>query len=92
MIVRILGEGQLDVPDSELAGLNELDAKLEAALEGGDEPTFRSALADLLGRVRNVGAPLPDESLVPSDFVLPAPDADLDDVRELITDEGLIPG
>lgn len=92
MIVRILGEGQLDVPESQFDGLNELDDKLGAAVEGGDEATFRAALGALLGRVRQVGTPLPDDSLEPSDLVLPAPDADLEDVRELFGAEGLIPG
>ena len=92
MIVRILGEGQLDVPEAELDGLNELDDKLGAAVESGGEATFRSALGALLGRIRQVGTPLPDDSLEPSDFVLPAPDADLEEVRELFGDQGLVPG
>lgn len=92
MIVRILGEGQLDVPDGQVAGLNDLDGRLEAAVERGDEAGFRSALASLLGKVRQVGTPLPDDALVESDLVLPAADAELADVRELLGDEGLIPG
>ena len=36
MIVRILGEGQLHVDDSAAAELNELDARLEAAVPIGD--------------------------------------------------------
>jgi hypothetical protein len=35
---------------------------------------------------------LPDEEIVPSDLVLPSSDASLDEVRELLGDEGLIPG
>ena len=92
MIVRILGEGQLDVPDGEVSRLNELDNELAAAIDAGDEPRFRSALAALLGRVREVGTALPDDALTPSDLVLPAADTDLEDVRALLSDEGLIPG
>ena len=33
MIVRILGEGQFDVPDDALPDLNELDAAVEAAID-----------------------------------------------------------
>jgi hypothetical protein len=51
-----------------------------------------NALDALLDKVRAVGAPLPDEELVPSDLVLPSSDASLDEVRELLGDEGLIPG
>lgn len=92
MIVRILGEGQLDIPDGEVAGLNALDDTLQKAIEGDDDDAFRTALHALLDRVRAVGKPLPDDALQPSELILPAPDAHVDDVRELLGDEGLIPG
>jgi hypothetical protein len=92
MIVRIMGEGQLSVPDTELDGLNQLDAALGDAVEAGDEPRFRSALAALLGRVRQVGSPLADDALEPSELVLPPAEADLHEVRDLLGEEGLIPG
>ena len=92
MIVRILGEGQLDVPDGELDGLNTLDDALQAAVDGGDEARFAESLTALLTRVREVGKPLPVDEIVPSDLVLPSSDASLAEVRELLGDEGLIPG
>jgi hypothetical protein len=92
MIVRILLEGQYDVPEAELDTLNKLDSEIERAVGTGAEDTFRSALHQLLARVREVGTPLADESLKPSEIVLPAADASIDDVRELLGDEGLVPG
>jgi hypothetical protein len=94
VIVRVLGEGQYEVDDSHADLLNGLDSGLERAVESGDEETFRSALTELLGRVRTLGQPLPDDSLVPSDALLPAEDSSLDDVRAMLaeTSEGLIPG
>ena len=92
MIVRILGEGQRDVPDAELDGLNALDDAVQTAVDGGDEARFAESLTALLTRVREVGTPLPDDELVPSDLVLPSSDASLAEVRELLGDEGLIPG
>ncbi len=92
MIVRILGEGQFDLPEAEMDKLNELDAKVEAAVEADDEPAFEKALADLLDEVRNQGSRLPDDSLEDSDLILPPGDATLEEVRELLTGEGLIPG
>ncbi|HLZ38927.1 MAG TPA: hypothetical protein VKP64_14520 [Mycobacteriales bacterium] len=92
MIVRILGEGQRNVPDSEIDALNQLDDDLQAAVEADDDARFRAALVALLDRVRAVGTPLPDDALEPSDLVLPADDAHVDEVRELLGDEGLIPG
>ena len=43
-------------------------------------------------RVREVGTPVPDDKLVPSDIVIPTVEISLEDVRELVGDEGLIPG
>jgi hypothetical protein len=94
VIVRILGEGQYTLDDVHADVLNSLDAGLEASVESGDEAAFRSGLSDLLTKVRSLGTPLPDDSLEPSDAVLPSSDADVGDVREMLaaTDEGLIPG
>jgi hypothetical protein len=92
MIVRILGEGQLEVGEDQIDGLNALDAEVESAVEAGDEGAFASALAALLDGVRRAGTPLPDDSLEDSDLVLPPSDASLEEVRELLRGDGLIPG
>ena len=92
MIVRILGEGQLQVDDAASDELNALDAALEKALNERDEQAFRPALAALLDRVRALGTPLAEDSLEPSDSILPGADADLDEVRSMLSDEGHIPG
>jgi len=92
MIVRILGEGQLEVPESAVAELNELDAALEAAVNGNDEAAFRQALAALLARLRQVGSPADASDLRPSELIIPQPDATMAEVRKLLTDDGLIPG
>ncbi len=92
MIVRILGEGQLDVPESAAEELNQLDAALEQAVERGDEGAFRSALEALLVRVREVGSPADPDQLKPSELIIPQPDATMDEVRKLLSDDGLIPG
>ena len=52
MIVRILGEGQWDVADEEVTALNELDAAVESAVDGGDRTTFSQSLDALLAAVR----------------------------------------
>ncbi|MFD7326594.1 hypothetical protein ACFV9D_36875 [Streptomyces sp. NPDC059875] len=92
MIVRIMGEGQLTLADSHLAELNKLDDELLAEMESGDGPGFRRTLAQLLDKVRELGEPLPDAALEPSELILPSPDATLEEVREMLSDDGLIPG
>ncbi|WP_329458235.1 PspA-associated protein PspAA [Streptomyces sp. NBC_01497] len=91
MIVRIMGEGQARIAESHLAELDELDDQLLAEVKGGDEAGFRRTLTALLDRVRELGEPLPDDSLQPSDLILPAGEATLEQVRDLLSDEGLIP-
>ncbi|MFI1399032.1 hypothetical protein [Streptomyces sp. NPDC020681] len=92
MIVRIMGEGQVEVADSHLTELNKLDDELLAEMENGDGPGFRTTFHALLEKVRELGEPLPDDALEPSELILPAPDATLEDVRALLRDDGLIPG
>ncbi|GAB2326506.1 hypothetical protein AB0N20_33660 [Streptomyces griseoincarnatus] len=92
MIVRIMGEGQLTLDESRLPELNKLDEELLAEMENGDGPGFRATLQALLGKVHELGEPLPDDSLEPSDLILPSPEATLEEVRGLLTDDGLIPG
>jgi PspAA-like protein len=92
VIVRILGEGQFRVDDAAAAELNQMDADLEAAVERGDEAAFTDALTRLLARVHADGSPLPPDILESSDLILPHEDSSMDEVRKLLTDEGLIPG
>ncbi|WP_407564427.1 PspA-associated protein PspAA [Streptomyces sp. 184] len=92
MIVRIMGEGQVKLDDGHFTELNKLDDELLAEMESGDEAGFRRTLGALLDAVRSMGAPLPDDSLEPSELILPAPDASLEDVRAMLSDDGLIPG
>jgi hypothetical protein len=92
MIVRILGEGQFKVDDADAGELNALDATLEAAVNAGDEQAFHAALEALVSRIRSLGSPLPADQLEPSALILPHAEATMDDVRSLLSGEGLIPG
>ena len=92
MIVRIMGEGQVKLDDSHFTELNKLDDELLAEVESGDEAGFRRTLAALLDAVRRLGTPLADDSLEPSELILPSPDASLEEVQAMLSDDGLIPG
>ncbi|WP_128376130.1 PspA-associated protein PspAA [Streptomyces cavernae] len=92
MIVRVMGEGQVILADSHLTELNKLDDELLAEMENGDGPGFRRTLQALLAKVHELGEPLPDDSLEPSALILPSPEATLEEVREMLSDDGLIPG
>ena len=92
MIVRILGEGQYDVPDEAIDRLNGLDEAVESSVEAGDREAFTGALADLLAGVRDLAVPHEEGSLDISDLILPPADATLEEVRDLLSGDGLVPG
>jgi hypothetical protein len=92
VIVRILGEGQFRIDDAAAAELNRLDTELETAVNHNDESAFTAALDALLAKVRAQCSPLPPDTLEPSDLILPHQGSSMDEVRKLLTDEGLIPG
>ncbi|MCW7945369.1 F0F1 ATP synthase [Streptomyces hygroscopicus] len=92
MIVRIMGEGQVKLDDDHFTELNKLDDELLREMESGDEQGFRRTLNALLDAVRRLGTPLPDDALEPSQLILPSPDATLAEVRDMLNDDGLIPG
>jgi hypothetical protein len=92
MIVRILGEGQWRIEDGRLDALNELDDRVEKAVEAGDEAAFAAALGELLAAVRRSGDEVGLEELIDSDLILPPSDASIAEVRDLLSDDGLIPG
>jgi hypothetical protein len=91
MIVRISGEGQFDLADSESGRLNELEAAVVTAVEAGDEPAFKQALAALLDYVRSAGSAVAEDALEGSDVILPPSDTSLKEAESEFTGEGLIP-
>jgi hypothetical protein len=92
MIIRIMGEGQLKLDNSAVDELNKLDSDLEKAVAANDEAAFGSALQGLLAKARALGVALPPDTIEPSELILPREDATIEEVRELLTDGGLIPG
>ena len=86
MIVRVLGDGQYDLPEGLEAEFERLDNHLIAHVEDGDEEAFRRELAELVALVQQ-GSELPHDDFRPSDAVLPSPQSSLEDVRELLAED-----
>jgi hypothetical protein len=91
VIVRISGEGQFELPDSDAERLNELDNRAVSAVEEGDETGFQELWTQMLELVQTDGKPLDDDELVESDVILPPPDITFDEAQAEFTGEGLIP-
>jgi hypothetical protein len=94
MIIRIQGEGQWELNESQIAELNKLDDQMTDVLHEHEDnaSVFAKTLGQLLGYVRQQGRPLPPEEIHESDLILPPADATIDEVTKSFTEEGLIPG
>ncbi len=91
MIVRISGEGQFELPDTDAERLNDLDNRAVAAAEAGDEAGFDELWGQMLELVEADGSAIPDDELVESDVILPPRDVSFEEARAEFTGEGLIP-
>jgi hypothetical protein len=91
VIVRLMGEGQYRVDDSVRERLDTLDDQAMAALEASDETELDKRLEEMFALVRAEGEPLPDDDLSASDVIIPPSDLTLEETRELISHDGLIP-
>jgi hypothetical protein len=91
VIVRLMGEGQWRVDDALAVRLNELDEDVARAVAGDDEAALWRGLQALADAVRENGERLDDADLSPSDAIIPPEDLSLDEARELLEGEGLIP-
>ncbi len=90
-IVRLMGEGQYRVDDGTLEALNELDGQVSDAVAQGNEDDVRRLLTEMARSVRDKGERLGDADLSPSEAIVPPEDLSLDELRELLTGDGLIP-
>ena len=92
MIVRILTEGQYNLPGAYIDDLNEIDNQIVEVVEQENRQEFERLLKRMLDLVREKGTPLPIDELVESDLVLPEPDITLEEAEEIFAGEGLLPG
>jgi hypothetical protein len=91
MIVRISGEDQYVLADSESERLNELEQAVIATVDGGREEDFAPAYSALLDHVRSNGTRVADDDLSGSDVILPPADLSFTEAGTEFTGEGLIP-
>jgi len=91
MIVRISGEGQYELPDTDAERLNELDNRAVATAERNDEAGFRELWTQMLELVRADGNELSEDELMESDVILPPRDISFAEAQGEFTGEGLIP-
>jgi PspAA-like protein len=91
MIVRISGEDQYRLPDSDSERLNELEQAVVAVVEGGKDDGFTDAFKAVLDFVREHGTPIGNDEIETSDVILPPSDVTFAEAATEFTGEGLIP-
>jgi hypothetical protein len=91
MIVRISGEDQYRLADSDAARLNELENAVVALVESGEEDGFADVYGALLDYVRAQGTRVGDEEIETSEVILPPSDLSFAEAGREFTGEGLIP-
>ena len=91
MIVRISGEGQYRLDDSDAERVDELRRQALAIVDSGNEDGFTDAFTALLDYVRTQGELLGDDELEGSTVILPPADFSFDEAGREFTGEGLIP-
>lgn len=90
MIVRLQGDRQYQITATTIAQIDALDGQLVAAVQARDEVVVHGLLVQIATLIQTEGTPLSSDHLAASDLVLPALDAHLDDVRELLHEDGLM--
>jgi len=90
MIVRIQGEGQWELDQTQVAQLDKIDNEMVEVVDANNTARFAALLAEMLDFVRKNGRKLAPDEIAASELILPPADATLEEVRELFQDEGLI--
>ena len=91
VIVRIVTQGQYELPDDLLGKLNELDNEAVAAVEAGDEARFRELFDQMLEMVRRRQASSPTTSSPSPQVIIPPRDLTFEEAKAEFTGDGLIP-
>jgi hypothetical protein len=91
MIVRISGEDQYRLADSDAVRLNELENEVVAIVESGLEDGFADVYRTLLDYVRAQGTRVGDDEIETSEVILPPSDLTFAEAGREFTGEGLIP-
>ena len=90
MIVRISGTGQFELDDNGVHELDKLDTELTNAYQAGDAEGFKAALARTVAYIRDNGKQVPDDSVLPSEVIVPPDDINIEEAGDYMTDEGLM--
>jgi hypothetical protein len=90
MIIRILGEGQFKLDESQLDRVNKIDNQIVNHVSHNNKDEFAKDLVNLISTIKELGEPLDPAEIVPSDVIVPPTDLSFEEARQVFCDDGLI--
>lgn len=92
MIIRIMGEGQFRFDESHLGDLNTIDNRIVDHVKKGNQDGFCQDLARMISTVKELGKPISDQEVIPSDIIVPPADLSFEEATDIFCNDGLIEG
>ena len=89
MIIRIMGEGQYDVPGSIFDELNVIDNRIVDLVAGENEAEYRMELLNLIETIKSKGKLVEASTIVESDIIVPPDDLSLQEAKDIFTGSGI---
>lgn len=89
MIIRIVGEGQYEVPGSLFDELNAIDNRIVEIISKENEKDFKIELSRLINKIKTSGKMLSDADIKESDVIVPPGDLTLKEAKEIFTGSGI---
>ncbi|WP_321419256.1 hypothetical protein [uncultured Methanomethylovorans sp.] len=89
MIIRIMGQGQYNVPSSLFDELNAIDNRIVGHVTKGDENAYKQDLVALISKIKQNGTVLAAEEIIESDVIVPPEDLTFAEAKGVFTGTGI---
>jgi len=89
MILRIMGEGQYQVPESLCNELNKIDNRIVALVSEGKAEEFRKELAKLISKIKEKGEAIDAKEILKSDITVPPEDLSFEEAKAVFKGSGI---
>jgi hypothetical protein len=83
VIIRIMGEGQYHVPEVLCDQLREIDNRIVALIEEGNEKEFRKELFKLISEIKEKGEVVEEDKILVSDIIVPPENMSFKEVKDV---------
>ena len=89
MIIRIVSEGQYEIPSSLFDELNAIDNTIVELVSKGNEEEYGKELSKLIDMIKTNGKQLDDSDIVESNIIVPPGDLTFEEAKEIFTGVGV---